>query len=186
MTRRRSVPNLAGCIPRVDSVQVGLNLGLLTLTGTWKPNDDERRAAWGLHVELATRIAVVPLERNQGLLREALASLYSLFATTRGILRRYGPVVARPRPEGEYSLGELAVLVLNYELRSLLAQWHPALQDWEQQKPADRPAVGHEDQWEHASELRTEIESTRQRLLGNGNLLAAAAGVPPLTSYPTT
>src|SRR4051794_769042 len=88
-----------------------------------------------LYVELVTRIAVVPLKGSEGLLREALASLYALFAITREILRRYGPELARPRPEGEYSLGELAVLVLNYQLRPLLAHWHPLLESLEAQRP---------------------------------------------------
>ncbi|MGZ6868949.1 MAG: hypothetical protein ACXVHI_01345 [Frankiaceae bacterium] len=41
------------------SVQVGLNLHFLTISGTWEPNDAERAAAWELYVELVTRISVV-------------------------------------------------------------------------------------------------------------------------------
>jgi hypothetical protein len=170
----------------IDSVEVGLNLGFLSIKGEWKPNDQERDAAWELYVELATRIAVVPLRGGEGLIREALTSLYSLFDTTRGILRKYGPVLARPRPAGEYSFGQLSLLVLNFELRPLLARWHPALQDWETRQPADQSKVAHEDSWEHAARLRGEIEQTRQRLVAYADLLAAAAGVPPLTSYPNT
>jgi hypothetical protein len=50
-----------------------------------------------------TRIAVVSLGPDEGLLREALASLHSLFAITRDILRRYGPNIAEPKPDGQYS-----------------------------------------------------------------------------------
>jgi hypothetical protein len=57
-----------------DSVEVGLNLGVAQLKGTWKPDDTQRRAAWELYVELVTRIAVLPLAGNEGLLREALSS----------------------------------------------------------------------------------------------------------------
>jgi hypothetical protein len=168
-----------------DNVQVGLNLGVLSVSGSWKPNDEERRAAWELYVELATRVAMVPLKPSEGLLREALSSLYSLFAITRDILRRYGPALARPRPQGEHSLGELAVLVLNYELRPLLAHWHPMLDQWEAQRPEGRSRAGHEDSWEHAGQLREAIERTRQQLVGYADLLATAAGVTPLTAYPT-
>jgi hypothetical protein len=170
----------------IDRVEVGLNLGVLSIKGGWKPNDAERDAAWELYVELATRIAVVPLRGGEGLIREALTSLYLMFDTTRGILRKYGPVLARPRPAGEYSFGQLAMLVLNYELRPLLARWHPALQDWESARTAEQSQVAHEDSWEHAARLRSEIEQTRRRLVAYADLLAAAAGVPPLTSYPTT
>src|SRR3954464_14153058 len=137
----------------MDNVQVGLNVGVLSVSGTWKPNEDERRAAWELYVELATRISVVPLKPSEGLLREALSSLYSLFDITRDILRRYGPAVARPRPEGEHSLGELAVLVLNYQLRPPLSRWHPMLDLWQTQRPDGRSQAGHEDFWEDASQL---------------------------------
>ena len=114
---------------RPSSVQVGLNLHVLQISGTWEPNEDEGKAAWELYVELVTRIAVVPLGEQEGLLREALSSLYSLFATTRDILRRYGPDVAEPKPHGQYSFGVLAVAMLNYGLRPVLARWHPALED---------------------------------------------------------
>ncbi len=57
------------------SVQVELDLKLVKIAGTWEPNEVERRAAWELYVELLTRVAVVPLAREEGLVREALASL---------------------------------------------------------------------------------------------------------------
>jgi hypothetical protein len=167
-----------------EKVDVSLKLGLLTVGGTWRPTDEERRAAWELYVELATRVAVVPLESDEGLLREALSSLYALFGVTRQILRSYGPGLARPREDGEYNFGQLAVAVLNYELRPLLSRWHPLLDGWEAQRPADRSRMDHEDGWEHAGQLRGELERSRGRLVDYADLLAAAAGVPPLAAYP--
>jgi hypothetical protein len=55
------------------TVEVKLDLKLLSVSGVWEPNDAERAAAWELYVELITRAAAVPLEN--GLLREALWSL---------------------------------------------------------------------------------------------------------------
>ena len=60
-----------GQTAQTDSVQVGLNFHVLQISGTWEPNDDEGKAAWELYVELVTRIAVVPLGGEEGLLREA-------------------------------------------------------------------------------------------------------------------
>jgi hypothetical protein len=37
------------------SVDVGLDLKIFKISGTWEPNDTERRAAWKLYVELITR-----------------------------------------------------------------------------------------------------------------------------------
>src|ERR1035438_3876391 len=84
------------------------------IEGSWAPDDRERDASWELYVELVTRIAVVELKPGEGSLREALASLYSLFATTRDILRKYGPVVGRPSGRSDISFGYIAVTVLNY------------------------------------------------------------------------
>lgn len=52
--------------------------------------------------ERITPIAVIELGPSEGMLREALASLYSLFDTTRGILRELGPTVTQARGEGAY------------------------------------------------------------------------------------
>jgi len=166
----------------LDSIQVGLRFGVLSVTGTWKPTRDERTAAWELYVELVTRVSVVPLHPQDGLLREALTSFYSLFETTRDILKRHGPTVATPRPDGEYNLGQLAVLLLNQGVRPLLATWHPALASWEQMRPADVSITAHEDRWPDADRLRREMAKTRELLRTYADLLAAAAGVSSLTT----
>jgi hypothetical protein len=163
-----------------SSVQVGLNFQFLQISGTWEPNDDERRAAWELYVELVTRVAVVPLGAGEGLLREALSSLYSLFATTRDILRRYGPDIAEPQPHGQYSFGALAVAMLNYGLRPVLARWHPALEDWEAVRPPGRSRGEHEGAWERARELRAALDAARDVLTQYAQLMATACGVPDL------
>jgi hypothetical protein len=60
-----------------------------------------------MYVELITRISVVELKPGEGLLREALSSLYTLFDTTRMILRKYGPSVAQPKGKDKLSFGYL-------------------------------------------------------------------------------
>lgn len=161
-------------------MQVSLNFHFLQISGTWEPNDDERKAAWELYVELVTRISVVPLSPDEGLLREALTSLYSLFATTRDILRRYGPDVAEPKPGGQYNFGTLAVAMLNIGLRPMLARWHPALEDWEAARPEQVSRGEHEHAWEQAEQLRDALEATRDLLTQYARLMADASGVPDL------
>lgn len=114
-----------------STISIKLRLPFLEIRGTWKPNDAEQRAAWELYVEIITRVAAVPLAQTEGFLREALSSLHSLFQTTRDILRRYGPSLAEPKPDGQYNFGFLAVALLNFSIRPLLSRWHPALEDWE-------------------------------------------------------
>lgn len=122
---------------RPKQVQVKLAIPFIgEISGTWEPDEAERRAAWELYVELVTRVAVVQLGPAEGLLREALSSLREVFGITREILRRYGPAVAPKTAEQEISFGYLAVGVLNGALRPLLAVWHPTLAAYEATRPA--------------------------------------------------
>lgn len=57
----------------LKEVSVSLPFGIGS--ARWQTDSTERRATWSLYVELATRIAVQPLEANEGLAREALNSL---------------------------------------------------------------------------------------------------------------
>jgi hypothetical protein len=168
-------------VGKPKSVQVGINIGILQLAGTWEPNEAERRAAWELYVELITRVTLVPLPRGQGLLREALSSLYSLFGSTRSILRDGGPAVAQPTREGDLSFGYLAVAILNLVIRPLLVEWHPVLLDWEAQRAEGRSSSQHESDWEHAAELRAHLEDVREALSEWASVLAAVNGIPDLS-----
>ncbi|WP_460065623.1 hypothetical protein [Streptomyces sp. YKOK-I1] len=162
------------------SVDVKLNLHVLEISGTWEPNDAERLAAWELYVELVTRVSVVPLRAEEGLLREAMNSLYSLFETTRDVLRRHGPEVAEPKRNGQYNFGYLSVAMLNFGIRPLLASWHPALEDWESRRPGDRSRRDHERAWSESEELRAALRETRRILTAYADLLASACGIPNL------
>ena len=135
-------------------VGVKVNLGFLELSGDWEPNDIERAAAWEVYVELITRVATVPLAADEGLLRETLTSLYSIFSSTREVLRKYGPDIAEPKASGQYNFAFLAITILNSGIRPLLARWHPALTDWEDQRPEAVSSAAHEHAWPHAMELR--------------------------------
>jgi hypothetical protein len=161
-------------------VGVRVNLGVLELSGEWEPNNAERDAAWELYVELITRVSVVPLSPDEGLLREALSSLYSVFASTRAILRKYGPDIAERKPSGQYNFAFLAVTILHTGIRPLLARWHPELQDWEGQRTALVSIASHERAWPLAAALRTELDDARIALTDFAAALATACGVPNL------
>ena len=156
---------------KATKLTVGLpfNLGSLELE-----NDEaQRRAAWSLYVELSTRISTVPLHEGTGILREALTSLYNVFNITRQILREAGPEIA----QGPNSLGAIAIDVLNVGLRPFLVKWHPLLKDYEEKKPPELSTVDHERAWEHAAELRKELEQVRQQMVIYVEALAKIAGV---------
>jgi len=153
------------------TVSVNLPFGLGNVE--WKPNKIERRAAWSLYVELVTRIAVQSLEKEEGILREALNSLYSLFDRTREILKESGPDVGASK----YSVGGIAIFVLNKGLRPFLAKWHPLLENWEARRESEISPQEHEKKWPDEKHLRKELESLRISLEVYANSLATIAGV---------
>lgn len=132
-----------------------------------------RRAAWSLYVELTTRIANQTLETDQGLLREALTSLYSLFGATRQILREDGPDVGTSLE----SVGGIAIAVLNVGLRPFLSKWHPALSAWEAHRPANVGPKQHEKNWAEEPQLRNELKLLRENLEQYVHALAEVIGV---------
>lgn len=148
--------------------------------GEWEPDDAEQRAAWELYVELVTRVSVAPLREDEGSAREALTSMYVLFATVRDILKRYGPDVAPPRARNEVSFGILAVTVLNRAVRPVLSKWHPRLNAWESSASAGRSAVEHENAWQEIDTLRADLDSLRLVLLELTQLLGKVAGAADL------
>lgn len=169
-------------MPNLKSFSVNLSLpgGLAAISGTWEPDDSEQKAAWEMYVELVTRVAVVELRPDEGLLREALSSLYTIFGSTRDILRKHGSGVAQPKGAGTLSFGYLSVTILNVVLRPVLAKWHPLLLDYESTKDRSVSPLEHERRWDKNEELRTVLEETRNQLLEYANVLGNVAGVPPL------
>lgn len=162
---------------RLQEINVSLDLKVIQLSGKWVPNNCERKAAWELYVELITRVAVIELGSEEGLIREALSSLHSLFETTRSILRRYGPNVAIPKRAEDLSFGFIAVQVINAAIRPFLAKWHPLLRDHEERKPHPLTSVEHERNWEYEKEVRVELELLRPTLQEYADILGKVAGV---------
>ena len=162
-----------------------VTVSLPWVSGTWAVDDNQRLAAWEMYVELVTRIAVRPLGKDKGLLREALSSLYAVFGETRRILRHYGPDIAIPEKKKFLSFGAIAVLVVNEVLAPFLEDWHPALLDHEAtERPPGMSQAEHERRWARAAELRAELEKTRVKLVAYADVLAEACRVPSLHARP--
>ena len=51
-------------------------------------DDVDKKAAWELYVEMLTRIVTQPLNEQHGIEKTALDSIFSLFPTTREILKK--------------------------------------------------------------------------------------------------
>lgn len=133
----------------------------LTDTELQNLTDQSHDAAWAMYVEMVTRISTQPLPDEDGDEQTALDSVYSVFATTRGILKEYG----RESPE----FSKLAVLILNQKVRPFTAKWHvPSLQ-------------GAFANPEKCAEFRAELRDLQGILRGYMEALAALAGVEDFT-----
>jgi len=156
---------------KLKSVTVSLPFGIGS--AAWEADPTEQNAAWELYIELVTRVAVQSLDADQGTVREAMNSLYSLFGSTREILRKAGPKVGASRD----SVGGIAIAVLNQGLRPFLSKWHPILQDWEARRAEGVSPRVHEKTWEQEPTLRKELEALRSGLEEYAKALADISGV---------
>lgn len=82
----------------------------------WKPQDEDKSAAWDLYIELLTRITTQKLSGTSGDEDIALKSIYSLFDTTRNVMKSNG------RNCIEFT--KIAVVILNQVIRPFTAKWH--------------------------------------------------------------
>ena len=163
-------------MPKLVNVRLNLKVpGIGGVAGTWEPDESEVSAAWELYVEMVTRTPLGGFSFQEGSLREALDSIYSLFDTTRGILRKYGPGVARPKNGRKLSFGYLAVSMLNLVLRPLLTEWHPKLRIWERVNPHLE-----EREWEERDNFVSALNDISGQLRQYADLFGEVADVPEL------
>jgi hypothetical protein len=156
---------------KLEKVTVNIPFGIGSID--LAPDLTQQKAAWSLYIELVTRISVQPLKKDEGLLREALSSLYSLFPTTRQILKEAGPNAGITNE----SVGGISIAVINRGLRPFLAKWHPRLQEWETKRDASISPKEHEGKWPEEETLRSEIGKLRVELNSYAEALRKIAEV---------
>lgn len=118
-------------------------------------------AAWDLYVEMLTRITTQPLPSDVGDEKTALDSVFSLFPTTREILRRRG--------RSAIQFSKIAVPMLNQIVRPFTAKWHRESMEGAFENPAKR------------AEFREELTALQKDLRNYARLLAEIANVEDLT-----
>jgi hypothetical protein len=136
---------------------------------TFIVNNDARQVAWKLYVETVTRVSTQPLADEEGFIREALTSLYGLFATTRDTLKASRPSVP---VSGRQTVEHLAVTMLNHQLRPFLSKWHPRLREFEKANPE-----GQESAWPDNAACRRELRAVQENLIDYALGFAHLAGV---------
>ena len=119
-------------------------------------NFEYRRVAWKIFIETLTRVTTQPLGLEDGSLRDALTSLYSLFGATRDLLKNMPP----SKPTSKITVEMLAIKMLNEELRPFLSKWHIQLKKFESANP-----TAPESEWPQNVDCRKELEILRKRLI---------------------
>ena len=136
-----------------------LKVGVLEADIAFQESDKD--AAWELYVEMLTTVVTQPLAAEVGDEEAALASVHSLFATTREILRSQG------RNTIEFS--KVAIPVLNQVVRPFTAKWHRESSRGAFSDPARQEA------------FRRDLAALQEDLRNYNRLLAEIAGVEDLT-----
>ena len=110
---------------------------------------------------MLTRIVTQPLPAEAGDEITALDSVFSLFPTTREILRRHG--------QGAVQFSKVAIPVLNQVVRPFTAKWHK------------ESLAGAFNQETKRQEFRADLQALQQELRNYNRILAEIAGVEDLT-----
>ena len=132
----------------------------------WTPNDTDKNAAWALYIELLTRITTQPLPIEHGDEKTALDSVYSLFATTREVIREYGPECI--------NFTKIAIVVLNQVIRPFTAKWHR------------KSIAGDFENETERTVFRDELAALQAELRKYSQMLADIADVEDLTNLENT
>ena len=141
----------------LDKVKINLQVAEAEIT----LNSADEDAAWELYVEMLTRIVTQPLPSEHGDEKTALDSVFSLFPTTREVLRRHG------RKAIHFS--KVAIPVLNQVVRPITAKWHK------------ESLTGAFDDEAKREEFRGELAALQEELRNYNRMLAEIAGVEDLT-----
>ena len=152
--------NLGELLSKFNLESISLSAGAIGAEISFQEADKD--AAWELYIEMLTRIITQRLPAEVGDEKTALDSVFSLFPTTREILRRHG------RKTIQFS--KVAIPVLNQVVRPFTAKWHRESLSGAFEDAARR------------QEFRSELEALQVELRNYNRLLADIAGVEDLTN----
>lgn len=129
----------------------------------WKPQDEDKDAAWELYIELLTRITTQSLDDDYGDEETALRSVYSIFSLTREVIKSNG------RHCIEFT--KIAIIILNQIVRPFTAKWHRLSLE------------GAFSDKEQCDIFRKELKALQEKINTYTRMLADMAGVEDLTDF---
>jgi hypothetical protein len=136
-----------------------VNVGFLEMD--WNPSEPDKDAAWDMYVELLTRVTTQSLPNEKGNEKAALDSIYSLFETTRSVIKEQG------RDCREFT--KIAIIILNQKIRPFTSKWHKLSLE------------GAFEETEACANFRSELSVLQYELSIYAQMLAQMASVEDLT-----
>ena len=106
------------------SVSIGLPFGLGS--ATFELTQQDRVAAWKLHVQLVTRKAALPFDQRDDVISDVLSSLFDLFKVARDLLLEMPPASRND----QYGVANLIIRILNSGVRPVLTRWQADYRRW--------------------------------------------------------
>ena len=159
---------------RLEEWQV-TEIEIETLGQKWKlaSSGSQRRVAWALFVETATRIATQPMADADGDDGIALKSLYDLFQSTRKIIAEMELTHLLPSKKKHTDTVEtFALAMLNQDLRPFLSKWHPVWDVWRKANP-DVQCMN----WNQHAAFRDDLRTLQPKIHARAEGLAKIAGI---------
>ena len=147
----------------------------------WKlvNSGSQRRVAWSLFVETATRIGTQLISDSEGDDGVMLRSLYDLFQITRSSISEIEPTRPLPsREQGTDTVETYALAMLNHDLRPFLSKWHPQWDTWQKANPDKLCA-----DWEGHQLFRSELKLLQEKIRVRAHGLGEIAGVPQVERF---
>ena len=150
---------LGALLRRFDLTKIKLGPGWAGAEIEFRSADQD--AAWEMYIEMLTRVITQPLPAEDGDEATALESVYSLFPTTREILRRQG--------RATIAFSKVAIPILNQVVRPFTAKWHK------------RTLAGAFHEMAERREFREDLLILQVELRNYNRMLADIASVEDLT-----
>lgn len=109
---------------RTTQVSLSLPFGLGNIT--YEATDQDRVLAWKMYVQLKTRKAALPFDKDHDVIINVCNSLHDVFSATRDILSEASP----HQGEAQRSVADFVLRVLNDGIRPHLTRWHASFTVW--------------------------------------------------------
>ena len=138
-----------------------------------RPNYEDMQIAYKLWVELSTRKIGLPIDFSNDVIIEVYASWYEFFKLTRELIKDV-PISKIRKQKSTKDFIDIAVAVLNEELRPHLTKWQAKFKKWYQVESENNTNISPQDlqkKFPDYKMLTKEMGDTNQKLINYREIL---------------